>query len=101
MNIDKQFEDRDSFLHWFIIAALTGVTITDNMKSDKETNITMQLNGVEINPINSINRLEDQFDRMVKDKSIELIRDMQFEMQEELYTAFVGIVNKLNRGEVL
>ena len=83
MDMAKRFEDRDSFIHWFIIASLTGIEITDAVKS-KPMVVTMQINGEEVNPANSIDRLEDQFDRMVRDKACEMFDDLKYRIVEKL-----------------
>lgn len=76
MDITKRFEDRDSFIHWFIIATLSGVEITENMR-DCPRNLTMQLNGEDVNPENAIDRLEEEFNRMVEQKAKEMLDDMR------------------------
>ena len=83
MNIEERFEDRDSFINWFIIASLAGIEITGEIKS-KPMVVTMQINGEEVNPANSIDRLEKQFDRMVKDKACEMIDELKWDLGEKI-----------------
>lgn len=83
MDITDKFENRDTFLHWFIIASLTGVEITEEIKANPML-VTMQINGQEVNPVNSIERLEQQFDRMVKDKACEMIEDLKYKINEKV-----------------
>jgi hypothetical protein len=83
MDLTKEFENRNSFLHWFIIASLTGVDITENIKSDP-MDITMQINGEEVNVLNSIKRLEEQFNTLVNDKALELIEGARDELINKL-----------------
>lgn len=83
MDLTKRFEDRGSFINWFIIASLTGIDINDKIKSDPMV-VTMQINGEEVNPANSIDRLEQQFDRMVRDTACEMLDDLRYKISEKL-----------------
>ena len=68
MDITEEFKNRDSFLHWFLISSLTGVKITEET-TQKPRVLTMFLNGTELNSLNAINRLEEEFNRILKEKS--------------------------------
>lgn len=72
MDITEEFKKRE-FVNWFIIASLKGIDITDVVKSEPRI-VTMQINGVEINPLNAIKRLEKEFDHQIQ-KEV----DMRFE----------------------
>jgi len=98
MEITERFENRDSFLHWFIIASLTGVEITAHMKSNP-MNITMQINGEEVNPLNSIDRLEQQFERMVRDKACSLVEDIKYKLTERLNTSVEGVLEEIKADD--
>lgn len=76
MDLTKEFKDQESFIHWFIIAAVCGTEITEAMKSEPR-NITMQLNGEEIDPKRALLRLEEEFDRCVDKKAEEKIADIK------------------------
>tara|TARA_R110000744_G_scaffold51361_1_gene110620 strand:- start:495 stop:788 length:294 start_codon:yes stop_codon:yes gene_type:complete len=97
MNMTDKFEDRDTFLHWFIIASLTGVEITEEIKANPML-VTMQINGQEVNPANSIERLEQQFDRMVKDKACEMLDDLRFDATEKLGVVMAELIENI-KGE--
>jgi hypothetical protein len=98
MEITERFENRDSFLHWFIIASLTGVEITAPMKSNP-MNITMQINGEEVNPLNSIDRLEQQFERMVRDKACSLVEDIKYKLTERLNTSVGEVLEEIKADD--
>ena len=76
MDLTKEFKEHNSFIHWFLIAALTGIEITKEVKA-KPRLVTMLINGVEINPLKAITRLEEQFDRMVADKAKEQVEEIK------------------------
>lgn len=76
MDMTDQFSDRESFINWFLIAALSGVEITDKVRSEPRM-VTMQLNGVEINPLAALKRLEEQFDRVVSEEAKKLFEEKQ------------------------
>ena len=97
MDITEKFEDRHSFLHWFIIASLTGIEITDKIRSHPML-VTMQINGQEVNPVNSINRLEDQFNRMVEDKACAMLESMRTEIDDKLDLGFEDLECIIKKG---
>lgn len=79
------FEDRESFHFWFMIAAISGTPITEKMQS-KPPVITMQLNGEEIDPVQALSRLKEEFDRQVNEKALLLLEQAKetfFEPLEE------------------
>jgi len=81
MDLTKEFyeSDREDFIHWALIASLTGCDITENMRS-KPMNVTMQINGEEVNPLNTLKRLEEVFDEQVMDKAKEILTSSSFEL---------------------
>lgn len=81
MDITKQFEERDSFLKWFLIASLAGIKV-EGVVTDVPRILTLQLNGVDINPEAAIIRLEEQFDRLVAEKAQELFEEMKRDILE-------------------
>ena len=83
MDITEKFEDRDTLLHFFIIASLTGIEITDEIKENPML-VTMQINGQDVNPVNSIERLEQQFDRMVKDTACEMLEELKYKINQKV-----------------
>ena len=83
MDITEKFKDRGTLLHHFIIASLTGVEITDEMTKYPRI-LTMQINGQEVNPVNSIERLEQQFDRLVEDEARKMLEDLKFKINEKV-----------------
>lgn len=74
MDVTKEYKERDSFLKWFMIAALSGV----DMKSgviEVPRNLVLTLNGIELNVIHALKRLEEEFDRIVDAKVDEKLSD--------------------------
>ena len=94
MDVTEKFDDRDSFLHWFIIASLTGVEITEEIRS-RPMVVTMQINGEEVNPANYIKRLGEEFDRMVNDKSQEAIEDLRDRIIEKLDLGIDSLIGEV------
>ena len=100
MDMTEAFKDRDSFAHWFIIAALKNVEINDKLRTSPKK-ITMQINGEEVNPSHALMRVEEEFNRLVKVKSAELVDEMKDEIYspfkekvEEMTEALDGLINK-------
>ena len=81
MDITKQFEDRDAFLHWFLIASLAGIKV-EGAVTEVPRNLTMQLNGVDLNPEAALKRLEEQFDKLVAEKAQDLFEEMKRDILE-------------------
>lgn len=81
MDMTRQFDERDSFAHWFIIASLSGVKITENIKN-RPMDVKMQINGEDVNPEKAILRLEEEFDRMVNSKARELLQEWKGDVME-------------------
>lgn len=75
------------FFHWFIIAALAGQEITEEMRQEIK-DITLTLNNQEIDVVRAINRLEEKVDRRIKESAMELankqIEATIFPIREEL-----------------
>lgn len=76
MDMTEEFKNREGFLHWFLIASLTDVKTKSEKMYKEPRMVTMQLNGVEIDPMRAINRLEEEFDRLVEVKAKEMIEDI-------------------------
>lgn len=76
VDMTQQFEDRDGFLHWFLIASLAGIKV-EGAVTEVPRIVTMQLNGVEVNPEAAIKRLEEQFDMLVVEKANELFEELK------------------------
>ena len=100
MDVTKEFKDRESFLHWFVIASVAGIKTKSEELCKEPRLITMQLNGVEIDPLRAINRMEEEFDRLVEKKAKELVEDITddilspFEEQvEDLTSAVKDIIS--------
>lgn len=72
MDLTQEFDKTDSFIHWFIICALVGIDITEEVKK-RPIDIKMTINEVEMNPLASLKRLEEEFDRLVDKKANEKI----------------------------
>jgi hypothetical protein len=106
MDITKEFENRRSLLHWFLIDSLVGIKIEQPI-TDIPRILTMQLNGIEINPLKAIERLEEQFDKLVEEKARELFEELKrdilepFEDKVKELTDSVGllITSKINKVE--
>jgi hypothetical protein len=81
MDLTEQYQDRDSFIHWFLICALKGVDITDQIRAEPRK-VTMQLNGVELNPMHALKRLEGEFDRLVEKSALEKVEDLKRDILE-------------------
>lgn len=77
----NKFEDVKSFHHWFMISALSGVEITETVK-DAPRVVTMQINGVEMNPEKALARLEEEFDRLADKKAKETIKEIKNDILE-------------------
>lgn len=75
MDMTKEFADRDSFVHWFLIAAIAGQEITDEMKAEPRL-IRMTLNNVEIDPLRAIRRLEEEVDRLIEKRATEMVNEL-------------------------
>ncbi len=67
MDITKEFDCTEGFLHWFTIAALSGVEITEEVRA-RPLNLTMNLNGSDLNVVNALHRLEQEMDRIIEEK---------------------------------
>ena len=79
MDMSKNFEDRESFVQWFLIAAIAGMEMTEAVVS-KPSNITMQINGIEMNPLRAIQRMEEEFKRQIKVAANEKVEDLKNEI---------------------
>lgn len=90
------FEDKDSFNYWFMIASLTDIDITDNIK-DYPRVITMQINGDEINPENALKRLKEECDHKVNEKAKELAEQMKYEILDPISEKLVDIENSIDK----
>jgi hypothetical protein len=95
MNMNDEFKDRDSFAHWFIIAALSDTKITENLRSEPKI-VTMQINGEDVNPTKAILRLEQEFDRNVKLRAKELFEQYKDEIFEPLGTKVEEMTKSLD-----
>lgn len=95
MDITDDFEKRDSFLHWFLICALTGTKLTNEIKQ-KPYNLTMTWNGVDINCIRAISRLEDQFDDLVEKKAKKMIEDMKYDIMEPFHDKIDSMTEEID-----
>jgi hypothetical protein len=93
MNMNAEYKNRDSFAHWFIIAALKDIEITENMRSAPKI-ITMQINGEEVNPTNAILRVEQEFDRNVKLRAKELFE----QYKDEIFEPFETKVDEMTKS---
>ena len=93
MDLTEQFKHHP-FINWFIIAAVTGVDITEAMKRGTK-DITMQVNGDEVDPLRALTRLEEEFDRMIEIRASELIEDLK----RDILTPFEDKVDEI-RGEL-
>lgn len=95
MDITVEYEKRGSFIHWFILASLAGIDVKGKI-TEVPRNLTMQLNGVETNPLAALTRLEQQFDELVAEKAQELFEEHKanildpFEEQVKELTAGVS-----------
>jgi len=97
MDLTKQYEKRESFVNWFLICALSGVEITDQVR-DKPRNVTMQLNGVEINPLHAIDRLEGEFDRLVEKSVQEKIEQLKTSILNPLEEQIGDMITDLKQN---
>ena len=81
MDLTKEYKNRDSFIQWFLICALKGVEITENVRNEPR-DVKMQLNGVELNPLHALKRLEKEFNRLVEKKALERIEEIENDILE-------------------
>ncbi len=80
MDLTKEYK-HDEFVKWFIIAAITGVEITEVMRT-RPMNITMQINGAEIDPYRAMKRLEDEYDDLVARKARQMVEEIKQDILE-------------------
>jgi len=77
-------EYRNSFIEWFIIASFSGIDDKEREKivsiqeekrknDDNSFEVTMQINGISVNPKTAISGLQEQFNRMVNEKAKEIV----------------------------
>ena len=79
VDVTDVFDNRrqdEEFLHWFLIASITGEPITEEMKANPKI-LEMAINGEKINPVRAIKRLEEDFDRMVENRAKALVDEIQ------------------------
>ncbi|MFA7287249.1 MAG: hypothetical protein WC055_00055 [Melioribacteraceae bacterium] len=91
--MENKFTDTKSFHHWFMISALSGIDITEEIKSIPRV-ITMQINGVEINPEKALSRLEEEFDGLVEKEAKKMVQ----EMKNDILDPFEEKVRELTEG---
>ncbi len=84
--------DRDSFLSWFVITTVAELKYDSDTYQEidkatdhlKNTNLTMQINGIEIDALVFIHRLYNQFEEQVENAAKELLLDARLKMQAKL-----------------
>ncbi len=94
MDITNEFEKRKSFLNWSVICSLKGIEITDQLSSNPR-DLTMILNGVELNPINFFKRIEEEFDRAVEEKANEKLEQAKHDILDEYQEKVDEITNEI------
>jgi hypothetical protein len=104
MDMTENFKDRESFIQWFLIAAMAGMDMTETVVA-KPSNITMQINGIEMNPLRAIQRMEEEFKRQIEDAANEKVEDLKneildpFEEQvQDMTAALKNLVSKKLKG---
>ena len=95
MDATSEFRNQDSLFHWFVIASLAGVEITDNITA-KPLNLTMQINGEEVNPVAAIRRLEEEHDKMIVSKAKELVEEIKRDVLFPFEDAVLDLTEKLD-----
>lgn len=80
MDMTENF-DKDEFVKWFIIASIAGVNITDKMRQ-RPMMITMQVNGIEVDPYRAMKRLEEQYDSIVARKARQMVEELKNDILE-------------------
>lgn len=76
MDMTEEFKNREGFLHWFLIASVAGLKTKSKEMCKEPRMVTMQLNGVEIDPLRAINRLEEEFERRIEERAKEMVEDI-------------------------
>ncbi len=104
MDLTEEFEDRVSFIHNFIIRSLTGINICETIKA-RPRYVTMQINGVDIDPLNALNRLEEEYEGLVKEEakklSEEVLQDVIIPFEDKIYEIIKFArerIEKINKG---
>ena len=95
MDLTKSFEDKE-FIHWAIIASVTGCKVTDKM-SATPFDITMQINGEEVNPLNILTRMEEQYDYQVAKEAKSILKSATYDLTESIQEMVNDFETSLSR----
>lgn len=84
-------EHSERVVGWFIIAAITGnddekisQKIVANRNSDGLDEVTLTMNGVELNMVDTFNRLQKNYDSAVRREAEELVERKLYGMFDEI-----------------
>lgn len=83
MDMTENFNDRKSFVQWFLIAAMADMGMTEAVVA-VPSNITMQINGIEMNPLHAIQRMEEEFNLRIE----EIVNERVVELKDEILDPF-------------
>lgn len=87
MEIDLlAYEKRDSFLSWFVFHSINIDKIGEGgIKPGKDLyDLTMFIDGVELNPVAAIEALEKQMNAMINEKAVAMVENRFQNVIEEL-----------------
>ena len=95
-DLTAEMKQSESFISWFLIAALAGDEITENHMAYPRI-VTMQLNGEELDVKQALNRLESEHRRQIKETAHQLLQERCDALLEPLSEQIDLVKDHLNQ----
>lgn len=84
MDVTEEFYKRGWLEHMVICSLAAGkVEITEELSTNPKI-LTMQLNGVELDPLHFIKKLEDCFEESVKQEADKIVEEIKYTAMESI-----------------